>query len=257
MIYLKYLKLMIKSCLQYRASLWIGVAAQFFQSFFSFLGIYLLFERFGTIKGWAFTEVAICFAITQMSFAIAQCFSRGFDVFSKLIVSGDFDRFFLRPQGLGLQVMGSNFDLIRLGRFLQSIIVFIIIIPYSQISWSLERIVTAFLMILSGTFIYAGIFILGAAFCFVTIDGIEIVNVLTDIGKELAAYPLDIYKNGIKLFFTFVIPFGLVNYLPLNFLVGKSQDSRLMFLPLAGMFFIIPCYYIWQVSMNKYVGTGS
>ena len=60
MLYFKYVRMVIKSFMQYRASLWLTTIGQFFVSFFAFVGMYLLFERFDNIAGWTFGEVALC-----------------------------------------------------------------------------------------------------------------------------------------------------------------------------------------------------
>ena len=84
-----------------------------------------MFERFGQIQGWSFYEVTLCFAITHMSFSLSECFSRGFDAFSSLVASGDFDRLLVRPRSTVLQVLGSKFEFSRFGRLFRACIVLI------------------------------------------------------------------------------------------------------------------------------------
>ena len=45
-----------------------------------------------------------------------------------------------------------------------------------------------------------------AAYCFVTIKGLEVRNVFTDGGKHMAQYPIGIFRKGIVIIFTFIIP---------------------------------------------------
>ena len=79
---------------------------------------------------------------------------------------------------------------------------------------------------------------------FWTVEAIEVANILTDGVREYASYPLDIYPKWIKNFFTFIIPFGCVNYLPLLSLIGRRSGSEAfyMLLPLLGTLFIIRKY---------------
>ena len=60
---------------------------------------------------------------------------------------------------------------------------------------------------------------------FWTIQGLEVANVFTDGGREMAQYPLNIYQKGVRIFFTFIIPFGCVNYLPLLFILDKAHGN--------------------------------
>ncbi|RXZ80544.1 hypothetical protein EBB07_18515 [Paenibacillaceae bacterium] len=258
-LYWRYLLILFKSQLQYRASFWLLSVGQFFVPLSVFAGLYFLFERFGQIQGWQFFEVALCFAVIHMAFAISECFARGFDNFSSLVAGGDFDRLLVRPRSTVLQVIGSKFEFSRVGRLLQSVIVLIFAVSNLAVDWSLLKVFTLLLMILSGTAIFTGIFILAATMCFWTIQGLEFANIFTDGGKEMAQYPLNIYHKWVTRFFTFVIPFGCVNYLPLLYLLDKHDGQVLLHVlsPLAGFLFLIPCLLFWQFGVRRYRSTGS
>lgn len=258
-LYLKYLDILFRSQIQYRVSFFLVLIGQFFMIFTLIAGVYFLFQRFGTIKGWQFFEVALCFSVIHMSYSICVCFARGFDVFSKLIVKGDFDRILVRPRNTILQVLGSNFEFTRLGRLLQAVVVLIWALANVAVNWTLLKCITLILMIISGIFIFIGLFILGATLSFWTIEGLEVVNVLTDGGRDMAQYPLNIYKDWARKFFTFIIPFGCVNYLPLMYILDKTNGNELFYMitPVYGILFIIPCLFIWRVGVRHYKSTGS
>jgi len=251
--------MVVKSFLQYRVSLLLTATGQFFVSFFAFIGIYLLFERFDSIAGWSFAEVALCFGVVHTAFAITECYARGFDMFQGFIRTGSFDRIMLRPRSTVLQVLGSNFEITRLGRLVQSFIVLGIAISLLGISWSIVSVLTLIFMVLSGVTIFTGIFILGATICFFTIEGLEVVNIFTDGGRELASFPLTIYPRWIIRIFTFIIPFGAFNYLPLQYLTGRAGGFEILYMlsPLLGMLFLVPCLFAWRFGVRRYLSTGS
>lgn len=258
-LYLRYVLILFKSQMQYRTSFWLLTIGQFFIPFSMFAALYLLFERFGQIQGWSFAEVALCFGVIHMAFAVSECFARGFDAFSSLVAGGDFDRLLVRPRSTFLQVLGSKFEFTRFGRLFQSVVVLAVAIRGLELEWTLLKAGLLVLMIASGTFIFTGIFMLAATLCFWTIQGLEVVNVFTDGGREMAQYPLNIYSKWVTRFFTFVIPFGCVNYLPLLYLLGKAEGTgwTYMLLPLAGFLFLLPCLFVWQVGVRHYRSTGS
>lgn len=258
-LYFNYLLILFKSQMQYRASFWLLSLGQFFVPFSVFAGLYFLFERFGQIQGWSFYEVALSFGIIHMAFAISECFARGFDAFSSLVAGGDFDRLLVRPRSTVVQVMGSKFEFTRIGRLAQSLIVLVWAIASLPIEWTAVKIVTLSLMIVSGVFIFTGIFMLAATLCFWTIQGLEVANIFTDGGREMAQYPLNIYQKWVTRFFTFVIPFGCVNYLPLLYLLDKTEGGGIpyMLAPIAGIIFLIPCLLVWQIGVRHYRSTGS
>jgi ABC-2 type transport system permease protein len=258
-LYFKYLKILLKAQMQYRVSFWLLTIGQFLIPFSIFAGLYFLFARFGSIKGWNFLEVALCFSVIHTAFAISECLARGFDAFSGMVISGEFDRVLVRPQNTIVQVMGSRFELTRIGRLIQSMAVFSWTVWKLAIDWNIFKVITLLLMTISGAFIFSGIFILAATLCFWTIQGIEVVNVFTDGGREMAQYPLDIYKKWVTRFFTFIIPFGCVNYLPLMFVLDKVEGNGVMYMlaPLYGIFFIVPCLLVWKFGVRHYLSAGS
>lgn len=257
-LYFKYIAILFKSQLQYRTSFLLMTIGQFFIPFFIFAGLYFMFERFGQIKGWDFYEVALCFAVTQMAFSLAECFARGFDAFSSLVVGGDFDRLLVRPRSTITQVLGSKFEFTRFGRLVQSLLVLIWALNNLAIAWDIMKVITLVLMIVGGVLIFTAIFILFATMSFWTIQGLEVANVFTDGGREMAQYPLNIYQKGVKLFFTFIIPFGFVNYIPLLYILGKVDGDplRYMLTPLAAVLFFIPCLLVWHIGVRHYRSTG-
>lgn len=256
-LYLKYVKIHLMGQLSYRKSFILLTIGQFFVPFIIFISMTLLFQRFGNIKGWTLYEVAFCYGIINIAYSTSECIFRGFDSFSTLIREGGFDRVMLRPRTTVLQVLGSKFEFSRIGRLLQGIIVFCVALPQLDISWSLIKIATLMAMLISGFFIFSGIYILGATMCFFTVEGLEIVNIFTDGGREMAKYPLGIYREAMKIIFTFIIPFGVVNYYPLMFLLGKSNRLLYAISPLIGSLFIIPCLFVWQFGVKRYKSTGS
>ncbi len=258
-IYFKYLKILIKKELQYRTSFILLAVGQFFVPFIIFVGIYLLFLRFPNVGGWSLYEVALTYAIIHIAFSISECFGRGFDVFSTNIKSGTFDRILLRPRSTILQVFGTRFEFSRIGRLLQAIIVLIYAIYHLNIDWSIMKTITLMFMIISGIIIFIGIFMIGATFAFWTIEGLEVINIFSDGGRAMAQYPLTIYNKFIRKFFTFVIPLGTVNYLPLMFVLDKVNENKFIYMltPLLGILFIIPCITIWNHGVKHYKSTGS
>lgn len=194
-----------------------------------------------------------------MAFALSECFARGFDSFSSLVRNGEFDRLLVRPRSTFIQVLGSKFEFTRFGRLIQSGVVLVWALANLNIEWNVVKEVTLLLMIVSGVLIFTGIYILAATLCFWTIEGLEVVNIFTDGGREMAQYPLNIYQKWVAKFFTFVIPFGTVNYLPLLSILGKNSGNEIysMLTPLAGSLFILPCLLVWQYGVKHYRSTGS
>ena len=258
-LYFKYISLLLKSQLQYKASFTMTVITQFIQPFALLAGIYFLFERFGDIQGWTLFEVFICYAVVGMCFSIAECFARGFDQFPNMIRTAGFDRVMVRPRGTVLQILGANFDLKRIGHFVQAALVLTVAIIGADILWDAPKIIMLLNMIIGGSIIFSGVYMLQAAAAFWTVEALEVANIFTHGIKEHASYPLNIFPKWITFVFTFIIPFGTINYLPLQYLLGKIDGIGWLyaFIPLLGSMFILPCILVWRIGVRKYSSAGS
>ncbi|MDF2872817.1 MAG: hypothetical protein K0R05_4392 [Anaerocolumna sp.] len=256
-LYLKYFSIQVRSAMEYKTSFILTALGQFLVSFNVFLGIYFMFQRFHEVEGFTFHEVLLCFSVVLMQFALAECFARGFDSFPSVLSGGGFDRIMVRPRNEILQVLGTKIDLTRLGRMLQAVIMFIYGIYKSETEWNVSRILTLIFMMLGGVAVFSGLFLLYAAICFFTLEGLEFMNILTDGAREHGKYPIAIYGKKVLLFCTFIVPYALIQYYPLLYVLGKSDKSWYMILPLIAVLFLVPCYLFWKFGMRHYKSNGS
>ncbi len=256
-LYLKYLSMHIKSELEYKKAFIISFIARTATSLFSLLSVVFLFDKFGSVDGYTFENVLICFSLSFFGYATAECFFRGFDHFDRIISNGEFDRILVRPQNLLLQVMGSKIDFQRIGRSLMALVILIIVLAKQPELLRPDRLLTLILMFLGTFVIYSGLFILKAGVTFFTIQGLEIMNIFTDGARDLSQYPLSIYKKWVQVFFTYILPIALVNYYPLLYIIGKSDNKIFITFPIISMLFVIPCYIVWRIGVKKYKSTGS
>ena len=256
-LYFKSLSLHLKSELEYRLSFIFSFLSQILVFFSYYFIIIALFTIFDNIKGFTMYEVLLCFSIIQFGFSFNEVFARGIDKFEDLIIQGNFDRLLLRPKNILLQVLCSNSDFIKLSRLIQSIIVMIIALINLHIKLSLIKLITLILMLTSSIIIFFSIFVLAASYCFITVQGLEVRNVFTDGGKQMAQYPIGVFNKGFLYFFTFIIPYGFVNYYPLLYFIGKKSNILYAFSPLIVLIYLIPCILIFNLGVKKYSSTGS
>jgi len=256
-LYLKYFSIHARSLMQHKVSFFLTIFGQFLGAFSALLGVYFMMERFSQVEGFSFSEVLLCFAAVLMAFSLAETFARGFDTFPGMIGNGEFDRIMVRPLGAIFQVLASRVELSRLGRLAQAALVFAYAIPASGVVWTGNRIFTLILMILGGMAMFSGLFLIYAALCFFSTQGLEFMNIFTDGGREFGKYPLSVYGEGVLRFFIYVVPLALVQYYPLLYLLGRSNHPIHMLSPLAGFVFLLPCYGVWRIGLARYTSTGS
>ena len=256
-LYLHYISIHIRSTMQYKTSFFLTTLGQFLFSFNVFAGITFLFQRFHEVKGFTYSEVLICYALILVEYSLAEMFARGFDSFSGMVRHAEFDRVLLRPRNEVLQVLGSKFELTRFGRAFQAVVLFLYGVVTVDIDWNPPRMLTVIFMLIGGAAVFSGLFMIHAALCFFTLEGLECMNVLTDGAREYGKYPIGIYGKRMLQFCTFVVPYALIQYYPLLFLLGRTDSVWYMVIPLAAVLFLLPCYALWRYGVRHYKSSGS
>ncbi len=255
-LYRKYFMIQLKSMMEYKTSFLFTCLGQFLVSFNVFLGIYFMFQRFSNVEGFTYNEVLLCFGITLMEFSLAEAFARGFDMFGTMIRKGEFDRIMVRPRNEIFQVLGSHIEFTRIGRVLQAIIMFVWGFSVSDVHWTPSKILTVILMLAGGTLVFSGLFLIYASICFFTVEGLEFMNIFTDGAREYGKYPVCIYGRQVLFLCTFVVPYALIQYYPLLYILGRGKTHYAL-LPVAACFFILPCLLFWKIGVTHYTSCGS
>lgn len=262
-LYGRFVSQSIRASLQYRLSFLLMALGYFITSGVEALGVWALFDRFGMLGQWSLAEVALLYGMVNVAFPISEALARGFDVFGQEFVkTGNFDRVLLRPRSTVLQLAGHEFQIHRVGRLLQGLIVLGIAIWLLQIEWTWWRLALLIFTILSGVVFFYALFIFQAAMSFWTVESLEIMNILTYGGVETAQYPLAIYQPGFRRFFTFVVPLGCISYFPAVAILGIEDPlgSALwmqLAAPLTGYLFFAVSIVAWRFGIRHYTSTGS
>lgn len=256
-LYGKFFIMHLKEAMQYKVSFLLTTIGVFLVSFNVFLGIFFMYERFHEIKGYQLSEILLCYATVLLSFSLAEMFLRGFDTFAGTIGNGEFDRILVRPRSPIFQIVLGKIAFTHIGRILLALCMFVYGIQASDIEWNIYKVVTLFLMVFGGAVIFGCLFIIYAAICFFTLEGLEFMNVLTDGAREYGKYPLDIYGKRVLRFCTYLVPYSLFQYYPFLYLTGRTEKSIYMWLPLVACLFFVPSYLLWRLGLRHYKSTGS
>jgi len=256
-VYGKYALACVQSVMQYKVSFLLMLAGRFILAFNEFIAIKFLFSGFEEIKGYTYGDILLCFSVIQMSFTFAELFGNGFKAFSGMVRLGEFDRMLVRPRSLILQIMGTKFEIGRIGPLLTAFITLGLGVQNSQVRWDIMTVFTLIAMIAGGILLFIGLFMLDASFCFFSIQDAALINVLTYGAKSHGKYPVDVYGKGILRFCTFIIPYTLIQYYPLQYILGRTNRWQLAFCPFGVLVFVFACYLVWCFGVRNYKSCGS
>lgn len=255
-LYLSFLSLHLKSAMTYRSSFLFSCLGQLLVTVNTFLGVKFLMDRFGTVAGYTLPQLALCFGVILAATSLAECFARGFDAFAAILSQARFDRLLVRPRGLIFQLLCEEMKLSMVPRLLQAVLMLGWAISAGAVRWTAAKAAVLVLMILCGAAVFFGLFLINAALCFFTLEGLEVMNIFTDGPREYGKYPFGIYGRGVLWILTLLVPLALVQHWPLQYLLDRGPGWYGL-LPLLSLLFLIPCAAAWRLGVRHYHSTGS
>jgi viologen exporter family transport system permease protein len=263
-LYRRLISIKIRSQMQYRGSFLFDLFATAMVSAVSFISIALVLQTFKGIGGWSLWEVAFLYGSVEFSFGIMDMLFGGFDppYFGNHVRLGDFDQMLLKPANIYIQVFGSEFMLRRIGRILQAAIIFGLALANLEITWTPFKIAYLPIMLASLVAFFGGVFIIGSAITFWTVDSIEVVNIFTYGGTEMMSYPMHIFPDWLRTFFTFIIPAIFLNYYPALYFLDKPDPLGMppfapFLAPFVGVGFLAVGMAFWRYGLGHYQSTGT
>lgn len=252
-----YMSMHFKVKMQYKLSFFLTVISQLLIVALELFVLKSMFEKFSLLDFYDINELYFNFSIIWLGYSLAQLFGRGFDKFSNLIIDGSFDLLLIRPRNIFLQIIGSDMYYEKFSRVLSTFILFIYSFAKIVSNFNIVNLLVLIFIFIGSFTIIMSVFIIGAAVCFYTIQGIEFINIFTDGTKHVGQYPMGIFNKTVRNIFTFVIPLTFVNYYPMMYITGKTENLLIAFFPLAAMLFIIPAIIIFKMGLKKYKSSGS
>jgi len=266
LIYRKLIGAQVRAQMQYRASFVLEMIAQFAGTLLDFVVVIILFSRLTALGGWTLPEIGLLYGISSVAFGLADMVIAGFDYsyFGPAMVRlGEFDRVLIRPVSAFVQVLTSQFTLKRLGRIGQGVIVLgWALIALGEI-WTPIKIGYMLIVMVSAAFFFGGLFIFGSGLSFWMVESLETMNMATYGGQFMTQYPMTIYGDFMRAFFTFVIAMAFINYYPTLWLLDKPDPlggptALLAFIaPFVCLLMFAIGVQLWRIGVRRYASTGS
>lgn len=263
-IYRRLLGVQFRSQLQYRVAFCLDLLSTALIVAIEFGSIALVLERFGNIKGWTLGEVAFLFGLVEIAFGLMDMIFSGFDPhhFGQAIRRGNFDQMLLRPISLTIQVLGSEFALRRFGRIGFGIGIFALALNQTAVTWTVAKLFYLPLVMLSMVCFFGGLFIIGSTITFWTVESIEVINILTYGGSFVISYPMHIYREWMRTFFTYVVPAIFLTYYPALYILNKPDPFGFpkiapFLSPAVGILVLSVSLLVWRFGIRHYHSTGT
>lgn len=262
--YWLYVKQDIKSQLKYPLDFSIQLIIWTIYTIIPYLGLNILFYRFGQIGEWSLYHVGILYSIIGLSYDFSRMIGRAYDDFHKLMRRGDLDIFLSRPQSLTIQIMGSQFFLRRLAGIINYIVIFYISlrrIDFINIQNPMILICCYIVIILATIFIFLGLLIIYAATCIFTIKKNSFSDIFIDTIAQISYLPNEYMNSVMKYLLLSIVPLSITTYYPVKSLFFGTNISQVylqvFFALIVGIIFFLLSQIIFRFALRYYKSCGN
>ena len=246
----------------YRTSFLVMTAAAFVITGIDFVAILVMFSNVDELGGFGLGQIAFLYGATALCLGIGDLVVGNVERLGRHVRLGTFDAMMVRPVGVFAQVCANEFALRRLGRIAQGTAILLWSLTVVDITWDPARVAMLGSLVVCGTAIFVGLFVLGAAFQFVSSDASEVANAFTYGGNTMTQYPLTIYPAEVVKALTFLVPVAFVNWYPALFILDVPDPFGLpgwlrFAAPVAAVVVCSLAALAWRAGVRRYRSTGS
>jgi ABC-2 type transport system permease protein len=262
-LFFKLFALNLKAQMEYRVDFIVSI----FQILLLQLGslglIWIVLDRFHDLGGWTFGEVAFLVGLRLLSHGILILFFpdiRG--GVNEYIVSGEFDRFLLKPANPLLLLVANSVLLNGFTDFSSGVVIVAVASTTLHLHWTVVKILSLVAVVLGALLIEVSVYLATSSVSFWILKLEALTDITFQFHEQFILYPINIYGKPIQALLTFVIPFAFVNYYPAIYFLDKS--SAVLFYPafayatpVVGILTFAAAYLIWMRGLRAYGSTGS
>ncbi len=275
-IYPRYLGMAIKSKMIYRADWFIGLASLIVSNFASFVTLYLATLPISEINNWTFLHIVYLYGFLLIPMGIDHMLTdKLWNYSGGLINSGELDRILMKPLNPLFQMCAEYFQEGGLGEIVLGVVFMCVSGPFIPIDFSFNVVFPIAVGMLFSPLIYFAIKLFGTTIALYTKRSISITSGIYNM-KSFGQYPGSIYfQNGVvgKILYNlllFVLPFGLVGYLPLSaqlfpnssipflwFYIEPNSYLIMLIIILVSSILFALTYLFFVKSLKRYNSSGS
>jgi ABC-2 type transport system permease protein len=223
-----------------------------FAMFFFF--IYYLVANTKTLSGYSVDQALIFFVTFNIIDSISQALFREVYRFRQMVVSGELNSVLVKPYPILLRVLIGGVDPMDL---LISVC-YIVLAGYMIHATGAVSVFSGFVyigLILNSLVLATAFHIAVLGFAIITTDvdhSILIYRDLTSAGR----FPLEIYREPLRSFLTFVVPVGIMMSYPSQALFGTLSLLQGSIGITISLVVICVSLYFWKYSLRKYQSWG-
>ena len=215
-----------KMVMQSKVDFLMGLFGFFFTQITGILFLYLVFEQIPHLQGWSLEQLIFIYGFAQIPRGIDHLLTDNIWLVAwRLVVTGDFDRYMLRPMNVFFQVIAEKLQPDALGELLVGTILVVYSVVRGVVVLDALHIGLFVVSVFAGALIYTSIKLMFASLAFWLKRSGPFLQLAYSM-SEFAKYPTEIYAKALRFVITWVIPFAFVAYLPAGYFLGTGLGNH-------------------------------
>lgn len=256
-LYLHFLRFSFSKAMEFRLDFSFRIIMDVIYYLVNILLFKILFLHTDLIAGWTEEQMMIFVSCYLLVDAINMTiFSTNMWWLPYFINKGELDYYLIRPVSplffLSLREFSANSFInliIALGFFVYTIA------TYSQ-PWELERLFGLIILMINGSLIYYCIQMLMVIPVFWTHSARGFIDLFYTLGLAMER-PDRIFKGWLRVFFTIILPFGLIASFPARYFIEGFDFQTFMHLTLVSAVLWIVMLSLWRWGLKSYSSASS
>ena len=258
-LFLRFVLYKYKSIMEYRGAFLAGVWGQGLGYLADFVVLRLLVQKFQTINGWEWPEIALLVSINVLTYAMGATFFYHMTNFDSLVISGGFDRYLTSPLPPLIHLCANQFNIGYIAHYIVAGSFFIWSLVQLQADWTVGTLFFLIVILISGGLMHAAAFIFLGSWAFIFTRS-RFLFTLYGALRNFTSYPLSIYGFFIQTLLTFGIPFAFINYYPSAVILSKEEGIFPVWLGFLAPFVALVCFALalrmWGYGVKRYQSAG-
>ncbi len=253
-IWLKITKVSFLTVLSQRLGILIYLFGKLFRFGYLYLFIVFLLKGTQTLAGYTLDETLFFFFTFYFIDTFAQFLYREVYRFRPQVVSGGFDLTLSKPFSALFKSLASGADVMDL--LFLPFILFCLLNVGAKLDPSVLEIFLWIILAINGFLISTAfhIFVLGLGILTLEID--HTIMIYRDV-TALGRFPIDIYKEPLKGFLSFILPIGVMFSVPAKGFIGILSWQMILIAILMGCAFMFLSMKFWQYALKHYTSASS
>lgn len=252
----------IRSQSQYRLSFAMDAGLTSMVTILELATIVVLFRVAPDLGGFSLREALLIAALCEFGFHIGDVVVGNIENVNRYVRMGLMDSVLVRPLSPLGQLLATDFPFRKIGRVVQSGVIYVGVLVYADLDWTFARAVLAVVAPISAAALFSAVFVAGATVAFWWIDSGEMANAFTYGGRQFGSYPINVYPAWLRSVFAYGLGLAFAGYQPALALLGRPD-------PLGAPSWVAWCspavaavawtaaLLLWRTGIRQYRSTGS